>query len=143
MEETIEPKKRKPVPEIWTVLRKARKIFDAQLVKSNETKLLCINNQVNGAFLDVPKFWGDYLTQTERLLNNLKYLKECKRLKVSAKNLSEHIVFLGSATINKVLNDGVESTLGKDLTFYSGEILTPEIREIFRNEDEEDEDFPL
>jgi hypothetical protein len=62
---------------------------------------------------------------------------------VSAKNLSEHIVFLGSATINKVLNDGVESTLGKDLTFYSGEILTPEIREIFRNEDEEDEDFPL
>jgi len=85
----------------------------------------------------VERFWSDYLTQAERLLDSRKYLKECETLDVSAQNLAQHIVFLGSAMINKVLKNGIESTIGKDYKFYTENLVKPEISNFFRNEVEE------
>ena len=48
--------------------------------------------------------------------------------------VAEHIVFLGSATMKKVLKDGVSRTLGADVQLY-GKRFSPEDADRFLSED--------
>lgn len=117
-------KKRKPIAPMWRILGKARTVFEAQLSRSNEVKLKCIDKFMNAEVHDSDKFWIDYFEQVSMLLDSRRYLAECKQLSCDAANLAEHIVFLGSAAINKVLKNGVFNTLGNDTVLYN-ERLSP------------------
>ena len=105
-----------------------------QVNKTNDAKLQCIENQINGIFPDREKFYAAYLSQAERLLDSRKYTKECEMLKVPAENVAEHIVFSGSAMINKVLKYGVENTLGKGVKLYKDELISSKIKDAVCNE---------
>lgn len=111
-------KKRKAIPPMWRILGKARKVFDVQLNKTNDVKLKCITNFMNAETQDPDKFWGDFFEQVENLIDSRQYALECSRLGCDSIDLAEHIVFLGSATINKVLKNGIYNTLGNDFRLY-------------------------
>ncbi len=129
----VQTKKRKAISSLWTVLNKGRKKFEAQLTKSNEIKLACLEPFVSAAFADVEKFWSEYRQQMEKLLDSRKFIKECENLKVNPENVAEHIVFLGSTMINKVLNNGVANILESDLRLYVDSFVSEKTK-IFHEE---------
>lgn len=125
-------RKRKSVPPMWRILGKARNVFDVQLSKSNEIKLQCIEKFMNAEIKDTDKFWSDFMEQVDKLLDSRRYITECMSLECKPENIAEHIVFLGSATINKVLKDGVQKTLGNDLRLYT-ERISPKDADVYRS----------
>jgi len=130
---STQPSKR-PVPTIWTVLTRARTVFKVQVAKTNVVKMQCICDQIRiKDFPDKEKFWSLYKKMTNRLLDSVSYLKECEALKISAKNLAEHIVFLGSTKINEVLDKGVKSSLNEDLILYVDRLIDPEIIKFYQS----------
>ena len=122
--------KRQAIPAMWRVLSRAKKTFDAQLEKNNETKLKCINVYLSAEMNDSSKFWGEFMEHVEKLLDSRKYLRDCKQLGYDPANVAEHIVFLGSAMLNKVLTYGIESALGNDLMLYA-ERFAPQEAEMY------------
>jgi len=125
-------KKRKPVPKIWFVLGKSRKAFAAQLSKSNDIKRQCIEIFMVAETQDDNKFWADYFDQVEKLLDSRRYIAECKRVGHCPVNIAEHIVFLGSSTISKVLKEGIDKVIGNDIYLYT-ERLSPEETDMYRS----------
>lgn len=134
---SMKTRSRVATPTIWKVLEKARRVFDAQLTKTNEVKLRCIEKFMNAATLDVEKFWGDYMEQASKLLDSKRYERECQTLGVNAENLATHIVFLGSATINKVFKYGIGVTLKRDYSLYTDPFIPQSTKgDIVNNIDE-------
>ena len=125
-------KKHRTILLIWMVLSKARGVFNAQLSRSNDIKLECITRFMDAKTLDADKFWADYFEQVAKLLDSRRYLMECNSLNCDPANLAEHIVFLGSAAINKVLKNGIYNTLGNDIHLYK-ERLSPQRADIYRD----------
>ena len=72
--------------------------------------------------------------QVNILLDSRRYCRECKILGLKPEYVAEHIVFLGSATMKKVLKDGVSRTLGADVQLY-GKRFSPENADRFLSED--------
>ena len=125
--------KRQGVPAMWRILGKAKKTFNAQIVKDNAMKLKCIKMYMAVETNDAPKFWGEFMRLVDRLLDSRRYVRECKQLGCEPDNVAEHIVFLGSATLNKVLNYGVLNTLGNDLKLFVDR-LSPADADIYRDD---------
>ena len=126
-------KRRGATPQIWRVLSKANRTFKPQLTKNNAIKLQCVTNHIPSYYPDEGIFWSDYMKEAEKLMNSVRYLRECKVLNATPINVAEHIVFLGSATVSKVLKHGVENTLGKKYKYYI-ERFTPTIADSVREE---------
>ena len=103
-------------------------------VAGNEIKLACIDKFMNAAYSDANKFWADFMEQVNILLDSRRYCRECKILGLKPEYVAEHIVFLGSATMKKVLKDGVSRTLGADVQLY-GKRFSPEDADRFLSED--------
>jgi len=123
---------------MWRVLTKARKMFNPQITKSVDIKRQCIVTHFGDLYPDVDKFWAEYQEQCEILLDSRKFHKDCKSLELIPENVAEHIVFSGSAIINKVLKKGVE-TLGLDLQLYRDRVspqikVSEKIKDAFRTE---------
>ncbi len=111
-------RRRSTTPPMWRVMTQARPVFDVQLKKDNEIKLACIDKFMNAAYSDANKFWADFMEQVNILLDSRRYCRECTILGLKPEYVAEHIVFLGSATMKKVLKDGVSRTLGADVQLY-------------------------
>lgn len=103
-------KKRAAVPQIWLVLSRARRAFNAQLEKSNLLKLGCLMKFAREACDDQQKFYNDFMRQVARLEDSVRFNETAKALDIDAHTLGTHIVFLGSATVNKVLKLGLQNT---------------------------------
>lgn len=127
-------RRRSTTPPMWRVMTQARPVFDVQLKKDNEIKLACINKFMNAAYSDANKFWADFMEQVNILLDSRRYCRECKILGLKPEYVAEHIVFLGSATMKKVLKDGVSRTLGADVQLY-GKRFSHEDADRFLSED--------
>ena len=127
-------RRRSTTPPMWRVMTQARPVFDVQLKKDNEIKLACIDKFMNAAYSDANKFWADFMEQVNILLDSRRYCRECEILGLKPEYVAEHIVFLGSATMKKVLKDGVSRTLGADVQLY-GKRFSPEDADRFLSED--------
>ena len=125
--------KRQGIPTLWRILGNAKKTFNAQIIKDNNMKLKCIERFVATETNDGSKFWGEFMRFVERLLDSRRYVRECRQLGYDPANVAEHIVFLGSATLNRVLNYGVLNTLGNDLKLYPDRLSSPEA-DIYRDD---------
>ena len=79
-------------------------------------------------------FGADFMEQVNILLDSRRYCRECEILGLKPEYVAEHIVFLGSATMKKVLKDGVSRTLGADVQLY-GKRFSPEDADKFLSED--------
>ena len=129
-QQSNQPKKRKGMPIFWKVLVKANRDFKPQLTINNDIKRKCIERQANSFSLDKGMFWSEYMKQAGKLMDSLKYIRDCKNLGVSPMNVAEHIVFLGSTKINKVLRNGVENALDKGLDLYVDRLSPVEADEV-------------
>lgn len=58
------------------------------------------------------------MEQVNILLDCRRFCRECKALDYQPDNVAEHVVFLGSAPMRKVLREGVQNTLGVSIQFY-------------------------
>ena len=115
--------KRKPTPQIWVVLNKARKSFNVQLTKSNDVKLQCLQ-KYSAEIGDQQKFYNDFMEQVGKLTDSRRFCDAAEAKEVSPEILATHIVFLGSSTMNKVLKFGLDP-IEADLDLYK-EAFMPE-----------------
>ena len=110
---------------IWNVIAQARPVFNVQLEKSNAVKLKCIEKFMHATYADADKFWSDFMEQVNILLDSRRFWRECESMGCRPEYVAEHVVFLGSAMIKKVLKEGVARILGSDVQLYK-ERFTPE-----------------
>lgn len=112
-------KKRKPIPQIWSVVKKANHTFNAQLEKSNEVKLACLKKYAGVSSYDLQKFHGTFMEQVERMTDSKRYCKDAEDAGCDPTILATHIVFLGSAMVNRVLKLGLQNTeVARDIELY-------------------------
>ena len=110
---------------VWNVIAQARPVFNVQLEKSNAVKLKCIEKFMHATYADADKFWSDFMEQVNILLDSRRFWRECESMGCRPEYVAEHVVFLGSAMIKKVLKEGVARILGSDVQLYK-ERFTPE-----------------
>ena len=127
-EQTARPVRRpRQNMKMWSIVTKARNKFNGQVMKNNETKLMCLK-----AFLashqDSEKFWAEYMEQANRLLDSKRFDSDCRRLAVHAEIVATHVVFLGNTAVNNTLKSGVEAVVGNQLKLYKERFL-PETAE--------------
>lgn len=110
--------KRHEIPALWKVLGKARPVFTVQISKTNEVKASCIQRFMPALYPDPSQFWIEFMEQVNILLDSRRFCRECKALGYQPENVAEHVVFLGSAPMRKVLREGVQNILGATIQFY-------------------------
>ena len=125
--------KRHEIPALWKVLGKARPVFTVQISKTNEVKASCIQRFIPALYADENQFWVEFMEQVNILLDSRKFCRECKALGYQPENVAEHVVFLGSAPMRKVLREGVQNTLGASIQFYK-ERFSPVEADNYREE---------
>lgn len=125
--------KRHEIPALWKVLGKARPVFTVQISKTNEVKASCIQRFMPALYADENQFWVEFMKQVNILLDSRRFCRECKALGYQPENVAEHVVFLGSAPMRKVLREGVQNTLGASIQFYK-ERVSPVEADNYREE---------
>ena len=123
-------KKRAAAPQIWTVLNRSRKTFNAQLAKSNNVKLACLQKYSREAYEDQQKFYNDFMRQVARLEDSVRFNEAAKAQNIDPHTLGTHIVFLGSAMVNKVLKLGLQNTeVMDDIDLYREPFMSADAQE--------------
>lgn len=102
----------------WSLVNKAKRNYNAQFDKTNELKFRSISQLIPSFTADEEKFWSEYMSEANTLLNSRKYLAECEKLGVDATTLATHIVFLGSGKRNDVLKYGIENVINANYRLY-------------------------
>lgn len=120
---TASIKRSRKVNPLWITINRANRMFNMQLVKNNETKLSCLEVIAKANFSDVEKFWAAYMAQANRLLDSHKFTSYCKNNGMDAVTIASHIVYQGKATLERVLSDGVEHTIGRDILLYKDNFI--------------------
>lgn len=116
----------------WVEINRARKVFNMQLDKSNSLKLRCLKNQI-GREQDPQKFFNEYQKQVSWLMDSNNFNKQCEVAGYDAKILATHIVFLGSATLHKVRENGIyDPSISGDLDLYKEAFLPDDAQEFVR-----------
>lgn len=128
--------KKHEIPALWKVLGKARPVFEVQINKSNEVKLSCIERFMPALYADEDRFWMEFMEQVNILLDSRRFCRECKTLGYQPEHVAEHVVFLGSTPMRKVLKEGVQNTLRVSIQFYKDR-FSPDKAEAYRYDVEE------
>lgn len=116
-----QPKKaavKRVVPQIWRVMNKANKVFAVQVGKSNQVKLDCLERFAKAMYDDIEKFWAEYAHQVNTLVDSRRFCNDCLKHEIEPEILAEHIVFLGSTTMRKVLKEGIDLALKGTIHLY-------------------------
>lgn len=122
MDKTLKRAKRRVNP-FWVTINRSRRVFETQLDKSNELKLRCLGNQL-GRENDPAKFYNDYMEQVNYLLDSNRFVQQCTNADVNPTTLATHIVFLGSATLHRVRENGIiNSEVYGDINLYKDSFL--------------------
>jgi hypothetical protein len=69
-------------------------------------------------FDDIEKFWADYAHQVNTLVDSRRFCNDCLKHEIKPETLAEHIVFLGSTTMRKVLKEGIDLALKGTIHLY-------------------------
>ena len=104
-------RKYRPQP-VYQVVRMAHRLFDSQLVKSDETKTLCMEEalvKATNLYPDKLRFALDFKAERDRLLDSIRFTKSCEKIGLQPEYVADHIVFEGKATLTRVQQEGIES----------------------------------
>ena len=124
-EQSVKTGKRakRTVNPFWVTINRSRKVFDMQLDKSNEVKLRCLGHQL-GRERDPQKFYLEFMEQVDWLLDSRRFTEQCKAREIEPRTLATHVVFLGSATMHKVRENGIyDRSISGDLELYKESFL--------------------
>lgn len=114
---------KRTVNPFWVTINRSRKVFDMQLDKSNEVKLRCLGHQL-GRERDPQKFYLEFMEQVDWLLDSRRFTEQCKAREIEPRTLATHVVFLGSATMHKVRENGIyDRSISGDLELYKESFL--------------------
>ena len=109
---------------LTTSIFNARKMFQAQLTKSNAIKLECLKRATMSYTEDAQKLFNDYMKRVEELTDSKRYCADAKAQGLDATILASHIVFLGPKMVRTVLRDGLmNSPVAEDLELYTEAFL--------------------
>lgn len=123
---------KRSVNPFWVTINRSRKIFEIQLDKSNELKLRCLGNQL-GRENDPAKFYNDYMEQVNYLLDSNRFVQQCTNADVNPTTLATHIVFLGSATLHRVRENGIiNSEVYGDINLYKDSFIPDNSQEFVK-----------
>lgn len=103
-------KAKRPYSKFWGATNKANRNFRYQLYKSNAVKRECLRRAAMEVTMDLQKYYFDYMREVNRLTDSQRYCKAAESAGCDANILATHIVFLGSAQVNKVLKVGLEQS---------------------------------
>jgi len=108
----VEPSKKvkRTYSKFWSAVGKANRHFSVQLVKTNEAKCECLKQAAYGMTKDLQKFYYEFMNQAFRLTDSVRYCKAAEAAGCDPLILATHIVYQGSAKINKVLQEGLEQS---------------------------------
>ncbi len=122
------PKKRREIAPVWKVVKEGSKKFAAQLEKHKnpETKRECLNECVSKHYQDRLRFWQDFRTQSDRLVDSKKFEKCCTSRGLDVQTVAEHVVFEGSVVLNRVIRYGVDAILGERIMMFKKPIYNDE-----------------
>lgn len=124
--------KRPEIPALWKVVGKSRPVFEVQINKSNEVKASCIQRFMPALYPNPAQFWIEYMEQVAILLDSRRFCRDCEALGYQPESVAEHVVFLGSAPMRKVLREGLQNTLGASIQFYK-ERFSPAEADAYRD----------
>ena len=113
-----ETKRRRYTPQpVYQVVTRARRSFNKQLKKDGAVKYDCLMlavDQMPEVYPDKLRFELDFRAERDRLTDSKRFCKECKDLGLDATYVADHVVFEGKGVLNKVLKDGLTTTMGED-----------------------------
>lgn len=125
-------KAKRTVNPFWVKINRARKIFNLQLDKSNNCKLRCLKNEICRES-DPQKFYNEFIYHVDWLLDSTKFNDQCKSAEIDPWVLATHVVFLGSASLHKVRENGIyDRTIGGDLGLYKEPFLPDNAQDFAR-----------
>ena len=109
-----------------TTLRIADKVYDVQVVKNCEVRLLCLQQSAAKRFENMNMFWTLYMQVADRLLDSRRFLAEAKKLQQDPIILATNIVAHGIGLVNQVSKFGIEGA-GLELDSYQCSLVPDEI----------------
>lgn len=121
-------KVRREIAPVWKVVKMGQRKFNAQLTKNQntDTKWDCLNECSPKCYDDRLRFWTDFRTHAARLVDSKRFDKCCGERGLNVQAVAEHVVFEGSAVLNRVIRNGVEATLGERIMMFHSPIYKDE-----------------
>jgi len=113
---------------VWKVLGRSRRKFDAQLTKDNDVKRQCIAFCIGEYYSDELRFWLDFKSHTEKLLDSMSFRKYCENRSLKPAIVAEHLVYEGESVVKKVLCDGIEPVMGERVMMFTQPLFIDEQR---------------
>lgn len=87
----------------FNVLKPAKRQFMRQVIKNNETKRGCIEENISNHYEDKLRFWLDFNKKVGVLLDSMKFNKYCESKNHDARQVAEHTIFEGKEFYNAIL----------------------------------------
>ncbi|MBO7506899.1 MAG: hypothetical protein J6T67_05905 [Paludibacteraceae bacterium] len=107
---------------VYLVIKTGRGIFENQLVKDGVTKRQCLEVALARSpklYPDEERFWIDFRTERERLVDSKRFCKDCESLHMNPNEVADHIVFEGKGVVNSVLRDGLLLVMGDNIRMFN------------------------
>lgn len=139
--EERKPQRRYNMQPVYKVLRKAKRLYYAQVVMSVENKVKCIETalaSMDNLYPDKLRFELDFRTERERLVDSIKFSKACKALELDPVNVADHVVFEGKGVLEKVLKEGLQ-VVGEKAHMFNAP-LWKDTENLYSKEDKESKD---
>lgn len=99
------------------VITSSRKLYARQLDKNASVKHRCLVSNIAKHYEDAEKFWAEYTVRKEDILDSGRFRCRCKDEGLTPEVVAEHLLFEGSAVVNRVLKTGFESLNGSHRTY--------------------------
>ena len=89
------------------VCKAAKRMFNAQLSKTTETKRGCLSHFISRYYgEDAPRFWLEMQQEAEKICDSKRFCSHCENLGLNPQWVAEHLLVEGATVVNKVLKDG-------------------------------------
>ena len=126
----VRPYTKTEMSNLSTTLRIADKVYNVQVLKNCEVRLLCITQTAAQRFENINLFWTLYMQVADRLLDSRRFLAEAKKLNQDPVILATNIVARGVGLVNQVAKFGIEGA-GLNLDDFQCSLVPDEIAKRF------------
>ena len=99
------------------VITSARKLYARQLDQNASVKNRCMEHNVTKYYDEPEKFWAEFESRKEDILDRGTFKARCENEGLNPKNVAEHLLFEGSATVKKTLETGFAHLKGRHMTY--------------------------
>ena len=104
----VRPYTKTEMKNLSTVLRIAKQVYEVQVKKDCDVRLLCLQQSAAKRFQNINLFWTLFMQRADELLDSRRFLAEAKKLEQDPVILATNIVAHGIGLLNKVSKFGIE-----------------------------------